>query len=589
MVTRVVFLLTASHNDDVQMCYQVYNSVDDVDGEQIDNPGLCEEASKLQVSPLVEDTNFDFDNEFINDEDTGNFHRYDLDFYIRNYSEYEEGVSEAIVKGRLKTSVKFWEQIGAEQEIISVIREGYKLPFINTPPSAEFKNNKSAVLYSDFVTDAINDLLSKNLISECEDKPVIVNPLSVSKQSSGKLRLILDLRYVNKYLWKNKIKFEDWNTALLYFQKGDFMGSFDLKSGYHHIEIFEDHCEYLSFAWEFEGVKKFFSFQVLPFGLSTAPFIFTKTLRPLVRHWRKKGFFIVLFLDDGWFRSDSFSECEIVSNSIKSDLLAAGLVPNCEKSVWVPVQQIDWLGMSWNSAYGSLSILDRRVSDVLKSIDDLIGGFPVTSARKLASVAGKLMSLYPVVGKVAQLRTRFLYTEVVKRTHWDWKFSLNSDNGLIDELFFWKQNVVSMNCRMLFEYSPPGVLMYSDASHLGCGAWTAHCGGLEFVQNWTLEEVSRSSTWRELKGVFLGLQAFAPKLKNKLVLVHTDNKGVEAIMQKGSMKLDLHRMAIDIAEFARSVPMDINVRWVPRAENEVADKLSKTEDFDDWGVYFHRQ
>ncbi len=34
---------------------------------------------------------------------------------MKNYSEYEEeGVSEAIVKGRLKASVKFWEHIRAE-------------------------------------------------------------------------------------------------------------------------------------------------------------------------------------------------------------------------------------------------------------------------------------------------------------------------------------------------------------------------------------------------------------------------------------------------------------------------------------------
>ena len=61
---------------------------------------------------------------------------------------------------------------------------------------------------------------------------------------------------------------------------------------------------------------------------------------------------------------------------------------------------------------------------------------------------------------------------------------------------------------------------------------------------------------------------------------HTENKRVEAIMQKGSMKLDLHRMAIDTAEFAKSVPMDIKVRWIQRVENELADKLSKTDDWD---------
>ena len=97
-----------------------------------------------------------------------------------------------------------------------------------------------------------------------------------------------------------------------------------------------EHCEYLSFCWELEGAKRFFSFQVLPFGLSTAPYIFTKCLRPLVRHWRKKGYFIVLFLDDGWCRAESEEACSVISSSMKEDLLAAGLVPNAGKSVWTP-------------------------------------------------------------------------------------------------------------------------------------------------------------------------------------------------------------------------------------------------------------
>ena len=66
------------------------------------------------------------------------------------------------------------------------------------------------------------------------------------------------------------------------------MVSFDFKSGYHYIDIFEGHCKYLCFSWEFDGNVRYFSFRVLPFGLSTAPYICIKTMRPLVKHWRSK-------------------------------------------------------------------------------------------------------------------------------------------------------------------------------------------------------------------------------------------------------------------------------------------------------------
>ena len=54
------------------------------------------------------------------------------------------------------------------------------------------------------------------------------------------------------------------------------MSSFDLKSGYHHVEIFQPHQTFLGFSWEFRGETRFYVFTVLPFGLSVAPYIFTK-------------------------------------------------------------------------------------------------------------------------------------------------------------------------------------------------------------------------------------------------------------------------------------------------------------------------
>ena len=55
---------------------------------------------------------------------------------------------------------------------------------------------------------------------ELNGPPDVVNPLSVSIQPNGKKRLILDLRYINNFLIKQKFKYEDWKIALSYFQKG---------------------------------------------------------------------------------------------------------------------------------------------------------------------------------------------------------------------------------------------------------------------------------------------------------------------------------------------------------------------------------
>ena len=80
-------------------------------------------------------------------------------------------------------------------------------------------------------------------------KPHICSPLLVVSNNVGKLRLLLNLRYLNQFLLKDKFKYEDLRVAMIMFQPDDYMFTFDLKSGYHHVDIHEEHWKYLGFAW----------------------------------------------------------------------------------------------------------------------------------------------------------------------------------------------------------------------------------------------------------------------------------------------------------------------------------------------------
>jgi ribonuclease HI len=277
-------------------------------------------------------------------------------------------------------------------------------------------------------------------------------------------------------------------------------------------------------------------------------------------------------------------ECTSASENVKSDLLAAGLVPNKEKSIWTPTQKLDWLGITWDAVEGLIKVVDRRVSNILNSIGKVQELLPYVSARNLASLAGKIISLRPVVGPIAQLKSRFMYYEILNQFHWDRSFKIASDSGVLSELFFWKNEIVSLNKRVLYDYTLPQVLMYSDASGVGCGAWTAQCGGLMFNRSWTSEEVGKSSTWRELKGVALAIEAFVPRISGKVVKVFTDNKGVVVIINKGSMNQELQGISLEIFKLCRSRNIELEIQWVPREQNTKADLLSREIDFDDWGV-----
>ena len=232
--------------------------------------------------------------------------------------------------------------------------------------------------------------------------------MSVSVQANGKKRLILDLRYVNKFLRKVHVKYEDWKTAMSYFSRGAYKFSFHLKSGYHHVQIFEGHQTYFGFSWKHSNSNqvKFYVFTVLLFGLSSAPHVFTKVLKPLEKHWRQQGICVAVFLDEGWGIQNDSQVCSIVADAVRTDLFKAGFVTNEDKSVWIPCQRLDWLGITWDSARGTIEIVDRRVAKITSTIDSIIDSDFVLSARRLATFTGQIISTAPVSGNISRIMTR---------------------------------------------------------------------------------------------------------------------------------------------------------------------------------------
>ena len=234
-------------------------------------------------------------------------------------------VPQVSVKGKLIKSIHHWQFLRAPEFILSIIRYGYKIPFISTPLPQHYPNNASAIKEVEFVGEAILELLRDNRVEELFSPPDIVNPLSVSVQTSGKKRLILDLRHINLHVYKQKFKCEGLHTIKNAFSEDYYVFSFDLKSGYHHVDIFPDHRKYLAFSWDFgNGHTRYFQFTVLPFGISSAPYIFTKLLKPLETHWRAHGIPIAIFFDDGVGAGSSLEAAKFNSSFVRSDLSRCG-------------------------------------------------------------------------------------------------------------------------------------------------------------------------------------------------------------------------------------------------------------------------
>ena len=137
-------------------------------------------------------------------------------------------------------------------------------------------------------------------------------------------------------------------------------------------------------------VRKYFKFVVLPFGLSTGPYIFTKVMGPLVKHWRSQALRIVVYLVDGLGVCATKDTCLRLFLLVLSDLISSGFVPNKDKCMWIPSQLFRWLGFHWDFARGLLSIPEDKISVFLASIREVSSSRVVTS-RMLVQVTGRII------------------------------------------------------------------------------------------------------------------------------------------------------------------------------------------------------
>ena len=372
------------------------------------------------------------------------------------------------VKGRLKENIDFWREIGTSNWGLKVIEQGYALPFVELPEPAYFGNHPMNEVEKRFLVQEIKNLVASGCVKECKREDLtVINPLKVAKNKE-KMRMILDLRYINKHLRSCRFKYEDLRTATDLFEKDGYFFKWDYKSGYHHIDILPEHQKYLGFSMEIEGQVFFFAFTVLPFGLSTGPYIFTKVQKPLVRHWRAKGFRIFMYLDDGSGMAKDYRVCLQMSEAIQRDIKRSGFMINHEKSIWLPRQEGELLGFIIDLKEGTFRVPNHRVKNLKILLDKVTEKKIYTTAREVAKVTGSIISMSLALGAVARLWTRALYRNSSSATTWDRKIILSIEGQ--KEIEFWAEEFDSCHGAPIWKRAPKiDVITYSDAGEPGWG------------------------------------------------------------------------------------------------------------------------
>jgi len=272
--------------------------------------------------------------------------------------------------------------------------KGYKIPFVAHPIQATTFSPRNFSERELQVLDVlIPQLLEKGVIVPCApEKDQFVSSIFLEPKPNGSFRLILNLKKLNAFLLPDYFKLEDSRTASRLVSPGCFMAKLDLKDAYYTVPVVPEYRKFLRFYFR----DNLFEFTCLPFGLCSAPYVFTKLLRPVVSSLRQRGLISVVYLDDFFLIGDSLEECTYNVEVTCKLLAELGFIFSAEKCIFPPANQCQFLEFVFDSIRMTLSLPDKK-RVALKALISQMRKKSLCSIRSFARFLGSLEACCPAI------------------------------------------------------------------------------------------------------------------------------------------------------------------------------------------------
>ena len=189
------------------------------------------------------------------------------------------------------------------------------------------------------VNKQVHELIKRGAVER--SLSAYLTPLVAVKKPNGKLRLVLDFRFLNAItVGQASVLIPNVNETFdsLYGKK--FFTVLDLRDAYHSIEIYSPHRKCTAFQ-NVDG--QILQWVALPFGLSAAPATFSILMAHILQG--AIGKFAHNYLDDILIYSDTEEQHLRDIDNILQRLVAANLKISSEKCIWA-AETVDFLGHS---------------------------------------------------------------------------------------------------------------------------------------------------------------------------------------------------------------------------------------------------
>jgi ribonuclease HI len=475
------------------------------------------------------------------------------------------------VGGRLNKFQDFWIQEIPDTWAVQIVTQGYYIPFHMTPRmTLKIKRTILPQQLHPILLDEIEQMLQKHAIEEVNPTtPGFYSTFFLVPKKDGGQRPVLNLKGLNHFVKVKTFKMVTLQVVLSHLQKGDWMASLDLKDAYFHVPVQPGFRPFL----RFEFLGKVYQFKVLPFGLSTAPRVFTKILAPVIGLLHRRGIHIYPYLDDCLIVAKSRDQLIQAIGVTQQVLMDAGFLINFKKSYLTPTQRLKFLGLDLDTTLATAVLPEDRALELAKCCQSFMKVGQYQTVRTFLRLLG-LMAATLLAVPYARLYMRplqwFMNSHRDSRIH-GLSHKIMVSRALLPTLQWWA-HIPNLTQGLSWKTPVPSVTLTTDAS---LEAWGAHMQKYKVQGKWSKSQKSWHINVLEMLAVFKALKAF--QIRNKSVLIQTDNTTVLSYINKsgGTRSLQLCQMTWEMFSWCMENQVTLQAVHIPGERNLLADKLSR--------------
>ncbi|CAG9138737.1 unnamed protein product [Plutella xylostella] len=375
--------------------------------------------------------------------------------------------------GQLQTHIDEWEKCGAPKTILKILAHGYRIPFKSKPVIVELNEDlikRYQTKQSGAMSTEIQKMLSTGAIQRSKCRKGFLSTMFLRKKTDGSNRTIFNLKRLDNFVATQKFRLLNHQKIPTILGKEYHMMKIDISQAYYH------------------GIKT------------------------------------IVYLDDFLIVHQDPQILQTQKDYVVQHLNLLGWTVNNQKSSIVPVKRLEYLGIVWDTGRNIKCLAEKKVVSLQSEIKAIVRK-NCWSWHEAKVILGKL-NFAAFVVPLGRLHCRKLQRIAVTLPEQDKYSKFKLQPHAVADLTWWVENAHKSTA---IHHPTPTLFITTDAADSG---WGATVNGKKFWGPWLPNQNHWHSNYKELWTVYEVLKCLGPQLKEKSLMLQSDNRTAVAYLTK---------------------------------------------------------